>query len=380
MESIELDPLTEFFESIRSPLTKDRYEKRLDLFFRSIKTPGETLKDRAASFASKARKDSPWATYQINEYMRFQRGRAEKGDIAESTLANFWKPIKLFTEQNDIMLNWKKITRRIPSGRNYANDRAPTSDEIIQILGYRDPRIKPIVLTMVSSGVRVGSWDYLKWENVKPIEKAGQVIAASLIVYAGTKDEYSTFITGEAYRALKAWIDSRIKAGEKVTGKSWVMRDLWDKRETTRGSIQQRGLATVPKQLKATGVTRLIERALYSQGLRKKLEPGKRRHEFQTDHGFRKYFDSICDKHMRTLYVEFLLGHNTGLKESYNREQESGILEEYLKAAPYLTFFEKISVTSEDVESLKAALKAVTDELITQRKLIKEIQERDARS
>ncbi|MDG6996149.1 MAG: hypothetical protein JRN52_09515 [Nitrososphaerota archaeon] len=32
MEAITVDPLVEFFEAIRSTLTKDRYERRLDLF------------------------------------------------------------------------------------------------------------------------------------------------------------------------------------------------------------------------------------------------------------------------------------------------------------------------------------------------------------
>jgi hypothetical protein len=31
-----------------------------------------------------------------------------------------------------------------------------------------------------------------------------------------------------------------------------------------------------------------MEDALWTEGLRKKLEQGKRRHEFQADHGFRK--------------------------------------------------------------------------------------------
>lgn len=54
MEVIELDPLTEFFEAIRSPLTKDRYDRRLDLFFVHIKMDGENLRQRARAFASKA--------------------------------------------------------------------------------------------------------------------------------------------------------------------------------------------------------------------------------------------------------------------------------------------------------------------------------------
>lgn len=57
---------------------------------------------------------------------------------------------------------------------------------------------------------------------------------------------------------------------------------------------------------------------------------------------------------MKTLYVEFLLGHDTGLKESYNRAQEDELLSEYLKAAPELTILEaRPERVSEDVEDLK---------------------------
>ena len=49
------------------------------------------------------------------------------------------------------------------------------------------------------------------------------------------------------------------------------MRDLWDTRVA-----QGRGLVTKPKKLSSLGVKRLMERAIWAQGLRKKLEPGKR--------------------------------------------------------------------------------------------------------
>lgn len=370
MESIEVDALTEFFEAILSPLTKDRYEKRLDIFLRFIESEGSDLRDRAASFARKAREDPAWATYKINEYMRYQKGRAEKGEIAESTLANFWKPIKLFTEQNDILLNWRKITRRVPSGRNYANDRAPNYEEIRAILRYPDPRIMPSVLTTLSSGIRVGAWDYLTWGDIKPIEKDGVLLAASIRVYAGTKDEYSSFITPEAYRSLKGWMDSRAQAGEKITAKSPLMRDLWQEKISQKGGVQQRGIASAPKKLTATGVTRLIQRALFAQGVRTKLEDGKKRYEFQANHGFRKFFNTVCDSKMKTLYVEFLLGHNTGLKEPYNRASQEEILAEYLKAVPELTILEPRaqSIASDDVEMLKAELEQLKKEREEERK------------
>ena len=340
MESVtEVDPLTEFFDAIRNPLTRDRYEKRLALFFNWLKLEGN-LKGQAKIFASQAQHDLKWAAIQINDYMRFQRQRSESGEISESTVPQFYKPIKLFCEQNDIILNWKKIARRIPKGRRYANDRAPTRQEILFLVRYHDPRIKPIVLPMVSGGFRVGAWDYLKVKHLKPIEKNGSLIAGKLSIYAGTDEEYTTFITPEAYRALKTWLDSRKQAGEKLTEDSWLMRDLWDDSKYKGMTIARRGLATAPQKLTSTGVRRLMERALVAQGIRTKLEEGKRRYEFQADHGFRKFFNTVCDRHMKTLYVEFLMGHNTGLKESYNRAQEGELLSEYLKAAPELTILE----------------------------------------
>jgi len=202
MIPLTVDPLTEFFDAIKTPLTKNKYEKRLDLFLKHIGMEGSTLKERARSFADKAR-DVQWATYVINEYMRFQKERAERGEISESTLMNFYKPIKLFLEMNDITLNWKKISKRIPKGRQYGRDRAPTMDEIKTILTYPDRRIKPTILTMASSGIRIGAWDYLKWGHITPIERDGQIVAAKMLVYQGTNEEYYTFITHEAYNAIQ---------------------------------------------------------------------------------------------------------------------------------------------------------------------------------
>ncbi|HEX9830940.1 MAG TPA: hypothetical protein VGA94_04565, partial [Thermodesulfobacteriota bacterium] len=228
-------------------------------------------------------------------------------------------------------LSWKKISRGLPRGRRHAADRAPTIEEIQKIVEYPDRRIRPIVFTMCSSGIRLGAWDYLKWGNVKPIEKDGQIVAARITVYAGDEEQYFSFISPEAYNELKKWMDLRIEHGEKVTDLSWVMRDLWNAEERSRGMV------TAPKKLKAAGVKRLIERALKAQGIRKPLPEGQRRHEFQTDHGFRKYFKTHSEQAMRPINVEMLMGHSTGISDSYYRPNERELLEDYLKAIPELT-------------------------------------------
>ncbi len=51
--------------------------------------------------------------------------------------------------------------------------------------------------------------------------------AAKVIVYAGETEQYYSFITPEAYNALKEWMDFRSSYGEKIIGESWIMRDMW---------------------------------------------------------------------------------------------------------------------------------------------------------
>jgi hypothetical protein len=98
------------------------------------------------------------------KYLQVHKNRVERKEITGSTLRNYANPIKLFCEQMDITIPWNKITRGIPKGRKYANDRAPKIEEIRTMLEYPDRRIKPIVYTMASSGMRLGAWDYLRWK------------------------------------------------------------------------------------------------------------------------------------------------------------------------------------------------------------------------
>ena len=57
----------------------------------------------------------------------------------------------------------------MPRGLNAADDRAPTLEEIQKILEFPDRRIKPVVLTLVSSGIRIGAFETLKWKHITPI-------------------------------------------------------------------------------------------------------------------------------------------------------------------------------------------------------------------
>jgi hypothetical protein len=90
----------------------------------------------------------------------------------------------------------------MPRERKYANDRAPKLEEIKRISDYSDRRVRSILYTMVSSGMRLGAWDYLKLKDVRPIVRDNKIIAAKIIIYSDEEDEYFSFITPEAFHSL----------------------------------------------------------------------------------------------------------------------------------------------------------------------------------
>ncbi len=189
------DPLQNFLYALKAPDSKRQYPRRLEYFFDYLGLDG-TLKEKCIVFYNQEKNELQWTQHQLMQYIEFQKEREEKGEIAESTINNYYKSVKLFCEMNDILLNWKKIAKGKPQHRDYANDRSPTLEEIKKLLDFPERRIKVIVLVMLSSGIRLGAWDYLRWKHIIPIKNENnEVIAAKVRVYAGEKEEYLSFIT-----------------------------------------------------------------------------------------------------------------------------------------------------------------------------------------
>jgi hypothetical protein len=210
-----------FMYGIKSPETKRQYPRRLKMFLDFLDLGTDIpLEEQSNIFLSKALDNIQWAEQSFMRFVGFQLERVKTGEIAGCTISNYYKATKLFCEMNNLALNWRRLRRGLPKGREVANDRAPTAEEILKLVEFPDRRIKPIVYTMISSAFRVGAWDFLKWKHIDPINNdKGEVIAARLTVYAGDSEEYYSFITPQAYNSLKDWISFRESYGEKITGK-----------------------------------------------------------------------------------------------------------------------------------------------------------------
>jgi hypothetical protein len=74
-------------------------------------------------------------------------------------------------------------------------------------------------------------------KHVSPLHNGSEeVVAAKLLIYPGDQEEYYTFITPEAYTALKEWMDFRKEYDEQITDESWLMRDLWQTSNMSYGA------------------------------------------------------------------------------------------------------------------------------------------------
>ena len=76
------------------------------------------------------------------KFVHFQKERVNRKEITGATVRNYVKSIKLFCEMADMPILWKKITRGLPRGKKYADDRIPTLEEIRKLVEYPDRRLK----------------------------------------------------------------------------------------------------------------------------------------------------------------------------------------------------------------------------------------------
>jgi coenzyme F420-reducing hydrogenase delta subunit len=91
---------------------------------------GKNIDERCNYFGEKAKENHQWVFNNIIKFLQFQKERVQQCNVTSGTLKNFLKAIKLFCEMADIPIAWKKITRGLPKVRRYADNKAPTIEEL----------------------------------------------------------------------------------------------------------------------------------------------------------------------------------------------------------------------------------------------------------
>ena len=81
-DSIRIDPYTMFLHAMKSPVTKGKYSRRLEMFFDFLKIPGESLKEKCLTFVNNGQSDINWVFTNILKFVLFHKERIHKKEIS----------------------------------------------------------------------------------------------------------------------------------------------------------------------------------------------------------------------------------------------------------------------------------------------------------
>jgi site-specific recombinase XerD len=287
--------------------------------------------------------------------------------LSPGSMANYRHALKHFYEMNDIALNWKKINKFARMEDNSTlrqKDRAYTHQEIQQMLAQSNEKVRAIILLLASSGIRVGAVSSLCIRHLTHID---EYKLYQLLIYAGHKDQYITFCTPEASKAIDSYLSYRKRCGEKLADASPLFRTDFYAPDLFKVRNKIKPLSTV-------GVSIAVRDALHRAGLLPTItistEPAIR-HEVQRNHGFRKFANTqMVQAKVDAAAKEMLLGHSIGLDDKYYRPTSQQLLDEYLKAVDLLTIneenrlrrkVEELTIKTSDISVLKNQIDELRD-------------------
>jgi len=302
-------PMQFFYEAIREEATKPSYETNLKNFFKCAKTNPD-------SFVKLNTKEIHDILF---DYLIHLKSKVANEELNPNSVPTKFYPIQLFCEQNDIIVNWKKLHRIFPKQKQVSNQGAYIDADIRKLLSSTtSQRNKAFIHFLASTGVRVGAVSDMKVQDVRPVENG-----AIVDVYLDDVQEYRTCLTPEAYKVLKDYFEWRNLCGYPVRPDSSLFTNK-------RGS----------KPITNQGSKDIMRIVGESAGLRphRNIKRGKKNKS--ANHAFRKRFTIIlANSYVQSKYSAYMSGHfeRTTDRNYFRDMTDLDVYKQYKKAIPLLT-------------------------------------------
>lgn len=275
MQALDSISMGNFRDAIKTEHTKEVYERNLSYFLKHI----AMKPDQFVSLDSKTQ------TALIDNYIATIRKQ-----VAPNTVRSRYSPIKLFCQMNDILLNFAKFEKKLPSVET-KKDRLPTAAEIKSLYDNCRVQGRTLLKLLLESGMRIEAASLLKIDDFEQLDDQIYKITA----YAGTKDEYVTFCSMDTYNMVKQLLEKK------------------------KGKIFPR-----------LGGCRAI---LYRGWKRANIKV-----DFPSNHFARKWFKTRAESSgVKSVYIEAMMGHSVGLNKNYLREEMPDMIKAYKQILPHLS-------------------------------------------
>jgi integrase len=280
----------------------------------------------------------------IRDYIKYLKNKG----IAYSTRTTYVASLSKFYAQNQITLNWKWIKSFMGEHEKVAEDKPYTHAEIQTLLANADRRNRAIILTMCSSGARVGSISLLRLRDLEPIDQYG---IYKLHFYATSKtDHYYGYCTPECRKAIDDYLEYRRRWNERLSDDSPLFRIDYN---AVNGVDRDR--KGIIKPLSKHGIRNFMAVLLLQTGLRKiPTENRAKRLDRMTNHGLRKFYETNAYRAgMDNMYIRRLMGHKSksNLEEAYLKISDEELLEGDSKHVGFVGIIGQLTI--DDSQRLK---------------------------
>jgi hypothetical protein len=92
-----ISPVTNFLFALKATETKRQYPKRFQVFLDFLNLTG-SFEDKSLAFYQKSISNSRWLSQKLIEFIQYQKGRADRNEISETTIPNYFKAIKILNQ------------------------------------------------------------------------------------------------------------------------------------------------------------------------------------------------------------------------------------------------------------------------------------------
>jgi integrase len=281
---------------------------------------------------------------ELDPYKVFDRFEAEldRRGLSPRSINGYVNRVRQYFAYNDVVLDKSVFRVKVGLPRVIEpDDRAPTVEEVRQILAWGKLRTKALILVLASSGMRLGEAIRLRVRDVdfnsRPVR-----VKLSPKVASKTGEGRTAYISDEAAGYLRRYLGHRIGEGE-----AWVFPSEADE---TRHMSEDRAWRTIIQCVEKAGLGKDKETTIHG---RRRIHP----------HSFRKLFFSRVVGVIGETAAHAMMGHGSYLKTYYKRTEEERA-RDYLKCVPHLTVFSESPEMSRWKEAAKIeAIKAFAKSL-----------------
>jgi integrase len=255
----------------------------------------------------------------------------------------------------------KQLSTKMPKGKTARTaEKDIDTDMLRKILTHADLKLKALILTLASSGMRIGEALQIRLSDIDLSKDPAQIVVRG--EYTKSGDTRTIFVSGEAKEVLKEWLKVRNQYLKSAVGRN---RGLVEKAEAKEKPIADDRLFPFSDR----NVREMWENALKKAGLWNK-DTSTGRNQVRI-HALRRFFRSQLALGCPVDIVEALMGHEGYLTEAYRRYTLKQMAEYYKKAEHLVTISQSQSI-EKIKEEIRSEMTEVIERLVLENRELKE--------